>query len=207
MNQPLKQSVQNTLSQKQLSDKQLDQLNKLQSAFSEVQAQKPKPSTWPKIFAFASVMMFSFLLVQFAGVGSFNQDSLSQRIADELAANHLKLKPLEVTDNNLQSLSAYFTQLDFAPMNPATHPMSEETLLGARYCSIQGAGAIQLRLKSRLNGKIQSLYEAAFDKSVFSELPNVSEGELPVTVYSKGMKVEIWVEKGLVYGLVEKQAD
>ena len=79
-----------------------------------------------------------------------------------------------------------------------------KSLIGGRYCSIQGVRAAQLRLKDSKTGQIQSLYQAVYDAKVFSGLPELKEKQKPVTVYSKGLAVDIWVEKGLLFALTKE---
>jgi len=43
------------------------------------------------------------------------------------------------------------------------------------------------------------LYETIYNPKIFNYLPNLDEGEEPITVYAKGVQVEIWVEKGLLF--------
>ncbi len=57
--------------------------------------------------------------------------------------------------------------------------------------------AAQFRLEDPENGEIQTLYETIYNPKVFNNLPNLDVGEEPITVYAKGIPVEIWVEKGL----------
>lgn len=51
------------------------------------------------------------------------------------------------------------------------------------------------------NKTIQSLYQTIYDEKVFYDLPLLKEGQKPITVYSKGLAVDIWIEKGLLFAL------
>ncbi|MFT4799487.1 MAG: hypothetical protein ACI9B8_002041 [Sulfitobacter sp.] len=66
-----------------------------------------------------------------------------QLIAAEVAKNHINMKPLEVQTGKLNELKDYFTELDFSPVQ-SSH-FSAGQLIGARYCSVQGVTAAQLR--------------------------------------------------------------
>jgi hypothetical protein len=50
---------------------------------------------------------------------------------------------------------------------------------------------------------VQSLYETQYDKKVFKDFPKAEEGSVPLTVYVKGMKVDMWVEKDILFALIE----
>jgi hypothetical protein len=103
----------------------------------------------------------------------------------------------------MQGISTYFKQLDFSPVSPSLLILSEKNLLGARYCSIQGITALQLRMMNSKTNKVQSLYETQYDKKVFKDFPKAEEGGMPLTVYVKGMKVDMWVEKDILFALIE----
>lgn len=93
------------------------------------------------------------------------------------------------------------TKLDFMPVESALLKGSTKSLIGGRYCSIQGITAAQLRLKDNETGQVQSLYQTVYDKKVFYDLPVLKEKQKPITVYSKGLAVDIWVEKGILFAL------
>ena len=46
---------------------------------------------------------------------------------------------------------------------------------------------------------MDTLYQAPYIKSVYGKLPNISNKETPLTVYERGIKVSIWVEKGILF--------
>jgi len=199
MKQPLKNSITHHLNNKALSNQQLKQLQALQ-----VKPSKKTYSSYFKLATMASALLLSFILsfyyIQSVG---FSTLSIEQRIAEEVAKNHLKLKPLEIKSNTLQGLSSYFKQLNFSPVNPNSISLSKQNLLGGRYCSIQGVTALQLRMINKKTNKVQTLYETEYDKLVFKHFPEMSKSGEPVTVYVKGMKIDMWVEKDILFALVE----
>ena len=152
---------------------------------------------------FAAVLMLLTLSVFMSNTDYFLVESIEQRIAEEVADNHLKLKPLEVSTNLLSEIKHYFTHLNFSPITPAFLASSKQSLIGGRYCSIQGVTAVQLRLRDNKTGKVQSLYETDYDKNTFKNFPTLSDAKKPVTVYANGMKVHIWVEKDILFALTE----
>ena len=40
-------------------------------------------------------------------------------------------------------------------------------------------------------------------KQMFKDFPELKEGSKPLTVYVKGMKVDMWVEKDILFALIE----
>lgn len=199
MKQSLKKGIQQYLSAKSLSSQQLKQLQQIQHK----QANKAL-FAWHKMVVAASVMIVSVVLsVYISSTRYASLSSIEQRIAEEVAANHLKLKPLEITTNTMQGITTYFQQLDFLPISPRLVNLSEQNLLGGRYCSLQGVTALQLRVRNSDSDKVQSLYQTEFDKQVFKDFPELGQGNNPITLYVKGMKVDMWVEKGILFALIE----
>jgi len=130
--------------------------------------------------------------------------TLNQRIGSEVAKNHLNLRPLEIKTSNIEEIRGFLSNLGFSPVESVLLKGRSKTLLGGRYCSIQGVRAAQLRLQDSETGEIQSLYQTVYDKNVFYDLPELKENQKPVTVYSKGLAVDIWVEKGLLFALTRE---
>jgi len=209
MTQTFKRKVQQQLNEKSLTDQQLKKLQALQENTlaqqnkRTVDTQQIWYKTWYKTSAIASVLMVAVLSIYLMNVTHESTASIEQRIAEEVASYHLKLKPLEVTANNMADITAYFKQLTFAPVTPASVPLSEQSLLGGRYCSIQGVTALQLRVHNEKTNKVQSLYEAEYDKKVFKDFPKLAEGSQPITIYVKGLKVDMWTEKDILFALIE----
>ncbi|MCL1050337.1 hypothetical protein L2755_11960 [Shewanella abyssi] len=123
--------------------------------------------------------------------------NMSWKIANEVALNHVKMKPLEVQTQQLSELRAYFTQLDFTPVNSSFLNNSASKMLGGRYCSIQGLTAAQIRFSDN-DKQLVTLYEVQYDPSLYGVLPILERGEQPTELVVRGVAVSIWVEKGLL---------
>ena len=52
--------------------------------------------------------------------------------------------------------------------------------------------------------QVQSLYQTIYDPKIFYDLPQFKENKKLITVYSKGLAVDIWVEKGLLFALTKE---
>ena len=66
---------------------------------------------------------------------------------------------------------------------------------------MQGITAAQLRMQQGEN--LQTLYETEYVPDVFGDIPRLEKGEAPLVVYAKGIKVKVWVEKGLLFALTD----
>jgi len=207
MKKSFKHAIQDKLETVTLDEKQLDQLAKMQSSQqSIVKTSAAKNDNKPRLWlgtAIAtlviSISLFSYFSIQ------PNASEMIQRIADEVAQNHLKMKPMEVKTDNMSELQNHFTKLDFLPQKSQqlTHTNHSIQLAGGRYCSIQSATAAQLRYKNK-QGAYVTLFETPYDPTLFKQIPNLNKGDKPITTYSRGIKVKLWVERGLLMVSTEK---
>ncbi len=198
MNKPLKQSVRDKLESYSLSDAQLQKLESLDVQAAPVHVRRI--SVFPLAIAAAVV---AFLLAFFLTPLLVEQSDVRERIAMEVAMNHIKLKPLEVETSSIEGIRDYFKKLDFIPVNSKLVSQSGLELIGGRYCSLQGITATQLRFRKPDTDSVQTLYQTEYRKDVFRNIPVLEEGNEPVDIYVKGIKVRIWVEKGLLFALTE----
>lgn len=198
MNRPLKQSVRDHIESYTLDD---DQLQKLESLGGQ-----PAPATdrrfsiYPLALAGAAAV---FLLAFFLTPLIVETDDVRERIAMEVATNHIKLKPLEIETRSIEGIRDYFRKLDFIPVSSKLVSDAGLELIGGRYCSLQGITAAQLRVSKPGSNTVQTLYQTEYRKDVFDNMPVLEEGHEPVDTYVKGIKVTIWVEKGLLFALTE----
>lgn len=194
------------MSQHTLSTKQLAQLQqRIQS--SEV---KPTVNQFSR-FKLAGLLAAVFFTALFTAMllprmDVVEKQSMVQLIASEVVKNHLNLKPLEVHTNNIDGLIHYFTQLDFL-LRPSREVSDfKDSLLGGRYCSLQGITAAQLRLKTPTSRTANTLYQTEYRKAVFGPLPDIDQNQRPLVAWAKGIKVRIWVEKGVLFAVTDVTA-
>lgn len=193
----LKKVIREHVESKTLSTKQMQSLLDLQKENNVNQKNQFK-----KTFQWLTVAAVVFIAIgNFYYFDLLPGNSLEQQIGSEVAKNHIKLKPLEIQTSNINKIREFFSELDFLPQESTRLKSSSKTLIGGRYCSIQGVTAAQLRLKDSKTGQVQSLYQTVYDKNIFSDLPELKENQKPITVYSKGLAVDIWVEKGLLFAI------
>jgi hypothetical protein len=142
--------------------------------------------------------------------GELSEANRLAQIADEVAGQHLHLKPLEVEAADLDQVRRYLNQLDFRPLASDAPALADLNLQGGRYCSIQGIPAAQLRLRpdasqGEASGEdvgVQTLYQARYDPEHHGPLPDRDRGEAPVRLRARGLTVLLWVEAGVVFALV-----
>ncbi len=188
---PLRDSVKNYYQQQVLNKKQLDALVSLQKGKT---AEKKDKRLLPWVGVAAAIFISVISVTFYFSMPS--DTNLPYRIAQEVAEDHVKMKPLDMETARIDELKRYFTQLDFALIQSAG--IEDETLLGGRYCSIFGVTAAQLRYLDFNRDNKVTLYQVEYDVKTFGELPNVGEGKPPIEVLIKGLSVTIWVEKGLL---------
>ena len=208
MKTPLKQTVQEHLESRSLSEEQFAELEALQASVlaenSEENEVQPEAEPSPSIFgkrpwlpaALAAALML-VALVPFLWPGK--SADMPSMIAEEVVKNHLNLKPLEVKGSELATISRYFNRLDFVPRQSEVLAGLDVDLLGGRYCSLQGVTAAQLRLQD--GGKLRSLYQVPYKPEIFTDLPRLEEGEAPKEAYARGVRVKMWVEKGILFAV------
>ncbi|MFT7110287.1 MAG: hypothetical protein ACI843_001955 [Psychrobacter glaciei] len=195
MTDSLKDVAKNLFNEFELDDKKINELLALENTISK---NRFSVSIITRVVAL-------FAVVVFITIFSVNQNSLYKKenmvnlIVAEVVNNHRYLKPLEVTSNQLNDVSKYFNQLSFSPYASKYEnvvSVLKNSLIGGRYCSIQGNTAAQLRMQSS-EGSISTLFQAGMSDS-FAKIPNIDKGEASVIQYKDGYEVQIWQEKGLL---------
>lgn len=199
MKQTLKEAVNQHVKDVQLSTEQLKALGMPKSSASK---EYFLPQSWYSMSGIAALILMAVL---FLPERFIDRDSglMVDQIVMEVVENHLHQKPLEVNASQLSGIRDYFTRIDFAPIESNFVRGKNLSLIGGRYCSLQGVTAIQLRFKPVGSDGVNTLYQLAYDPKIFKSLPNLDNGEQPITVNSSGIKVTIWIEKGLLFALTE----
>ncbi|WP_136679811.1 hypothetical protein [Neptunomonas sp. XY-337] len=197
-----KAQVKHRVEQEALNAAQLDDLLSMQQDLLK-HTTKPR---WrrPQLFAAAATVclfMLAFLNWPHAG-----QSDRLAAIANEVAKNHLKQRPMELDTRSMAAVQSFFTELEFSPVssNYLQDRLAEvkPQLLGARYCSIQGVTAAQLRYVGSANEK-STLYEVGYDPHIFGDIPKIDR-QAPIEMQVKGLNVALWVESGLLMALIEE---
>ncbi|MBU2511034.1 hypothetical protein KJ966_06840 [bacterium] len=124
-------------------------------------------------------------------------------IANEIAYNHNKTLSVEFKGNSINEIKPHFSKLDFNLVPSDRNRISNFHIVGGRYISINKRLAAQLQLKKQDNKDIATWYQLPLP--VNHRLLAVDPFKKDLEVYSNGVKVIIWEEKGVLHGLARKQ--
>ena len=205
---PLKQAVNEHYQQQTLDAEAMARMQALLGSSEQTPAVAEEKTThfmpWKHTlvasFCAFFILASSFFML-YHTAGSNRPDTIAA-IAQEVAKNHLKMKPLEVSSDSFVEVRRYFTALDFSPTHSSyfTSSLHGEgvKMLGGRYCSIKGITAAQLRYQRVDHSGRSTLYETVYDKKVFGDMPVIEQGQQPIITTVKGLEVQMWVEKGLL---------
>ena len=128
-----------------------------------------------------------------------------QRIAEEVASNHIKLKPLEIETGTIEGIRDYFVKLDFVPVTSRWLTGTDMKLLGGRYCTIQGIDAAQLRVIAA-DGVLSTWYEATLPAEQLELVPEIGDRQRPAEFLVRGVDIRIWQEHGVVFAEAKEAA-
>lgn len=142
------------------------------------------------VIALLLVFLFTpFLIIKNTGD---SQHELLTSIAAEVALNHNKRLPSDYVTNSYSELTAVMDKLDFSLSKPEHSKLTGYQLTGARYCSLQGQIAGQLKLRTD-SGELHTLYVTRLSEK-FRGLDEV-EQEID------GLRVSSWQSEGLFFSL------
>ncbi|WP_037470841.1 hypothetical protein [Shewanella waksmanii] len=206
---PLKQATKHYFAEQSLNSAQFDNLQQLLGEHAQVApaGAARSPSIMARVRAQTRQALFavaaSLLLLVLFNVNNSDSPTHVWDIANEVAVNHIKMKPLEVKSRTLVPLRDYFTQLDFSVIASQRLASMPVALLGGRYCSIQGVSAARLRYQ-QADGPLVTLYEVPFDPILHKGIPQLAQGQEPLDITVRGIAVSLWVEHGLLMAQVSE---
>lgn len=152
------------------------------------------PANWwqrPQWLAAAAALV---LLLGGAGFWWRAPARMTARVAAEVAHNHLKGEAPEVQAARFGPIQLALAKLDFPLAPSAAHPLPDRlTLVGGRYCSVQGEPAAQIRLLEP-DGHPCTLYVT---RSTGNRLAAVRPGEYE----AEGVRVRIWHDEGRLFAM------
>jgi len=128
--------------------------------------------------------------------GGPTPDALARSISREIAMNHKKQLDMEFLAEDYATLQAQMSKLDFALAPPGNPAASSLHVVGARYCSIQGQLAAQIRARDPA-GFVYTLYETKLTDKLRA---------VAVEVKADGVRIRLWSENGLFYGLAVNES-
>ena len=128
---------------------------------------------------------------------------IHQYIADEVAINHTKLKALEIRSDDISEVRRFFEPLGFKLTESRLFENTLWQMIGGRFCTIRGQVAAQLRMRDP-GGKVQTVYQASYSPEAHREIPDIMRSEDPIKLYSQGLEVQLWRERGLLFAAVSQ---
>lgn len=135
--------------------------------------------------SFACLFLISLILFK------FNSLDLNQSLANEVVYNHNKNLESEILSDKVDMIQEKLAKLDFKLSKLESLGLSAYKLVGARYCSIQGKLAAQLKLKHKDTGKRATLYQAYHPKL------EIGDTEYQIEKAS----VRSWKQDGMVFSI------
>lgn len=190
----IKTALKEMFEREQLSDQEIQQLMpKRRNAFWHTWS---LPTRWT--FAGMSTAIVCLLILNLTFTQHFNTtDETYQRIAAEVMTNHLHMKLLDVETDSMSELQIQLENLNFIPQYSQLVKDKQITLLGGRYCTLQGLVATQLHFKT-VSGELMTQYQTVYEPKLFGALPDISKGEKPMAIYQRGFEMQLWQESGLL---------
>ena len=199
MKKPLRQAINSYFEDASLSH---TQIRVLWRNMRNINSSKHRFFTIPVIVSTLVATIIGGMLIIISTNNFFVPADIHQTIADEVAYNHLKLRPLDINATQFSDIRYFFTHLDFSLVKSTLLQDTNLRLVGGRYCSLQNQEAAQLRLINP-QGAFATLYEVPYDKTVHGkDIPSIAQGELPLELYARGLRVLIWREQGLLFASV-----
>jgi len=199
----LDQAVRDHYEGQSLSQDRLDQLKRLADP-AETMSGPPRAGAFPRwlgrwaaVAAMVTVAILSLLILRGETrdpTKLASEQDLGSAIAWEIARNHIKGLPSDFPAESYPTIADDLTDLGFSPAEPERLRDRSLDLIGSRKCSIQGSPAAQIRLAAE-DGRRLTLYQAHLKATTGLASPVRFEGD--------GLRVEIWREADLVFGLVE----
>lgn len=182
-------SVKNYYQQAELSEAQLQKLLALQQAVDGEKDKISASSSWRRAAYMAAAVVLATLLFIFNGE---QQTELEQRIAQEVAMNHNKALAVEYQADSYQVLAQQMDKLDFTLRAPDAAFKEGLTLIGGRYCSIQGELAAQIKMEDEA-GQVYTIYQTRSNEA----LQSIGQNRLSF----QQVEIRIWQEQGLLFAL------
>jgi len=132
----------------------------------------------------------SVLALAWIGYSVSSERDLAERVFAEIAMNHKKGLAAEVASDDFAAVGRALDRLDFDIAEPGG-PAAGLSLLGGRYCSIQGRLAAQLKLDAP--DGMRTLYVA--------ELTPQREAVVGDSVVHDSVQIKVWRDGDIFFGL------
>jgi hypothetical protein len=192
MTQKLKEGLKEYYAKHNLSTAQMLQMQNIQKkSFSQFNRGRGLHAQWAIAAGVAALLFGAFIFFNTASRRTYIAELVS-----EVAYNHNRNLAMEIESNSLKEIASYLSRLDFSLIHPARLASDNWEMIGGRYCSLKGQFAAQLKLRNKVNQKIYTLYQLEKPRDI-NNFADFSEH------FAKGVKVDLWLERGLIVALAE----
>ena len=116
----------------------------------------------------------------------------------EIAYNHQKAVVLEVVSPSYDVVQAQLPRLGFSVLSSKAAFLRNYTLVGGRYCSLQGELAAQLRMVDRVEGDSLTVYVC--------KLAGALQDLAPLEKAYDGVDIRLWEDGGRFFALARDGA-
>jgi anti-sigma factor RsiW len=123
----------------------------------------------------------------------------AQRLADEIATNHLRAAPLDVASGDLDRLREVFASLGFNLLDVAELEDVPGTLMGGRFCSVASVPSAMLRYWTGTG--IITVYQARHDPRRHHGVADMDGGEPRVVRHAGGVEVCLCRSQGVFFAV------
>jgi hypothetical protein len=165
----------------------------LERLLAEAEAPRTR-RPWLRWGAAAAALLLGAALFRIVDMRLVERDPvrLSRAVASEILGHDRRKEPIDFPAASFDALQGAMPKLDFALVEPRRLKEEGLRLVGARYCSIRGGLAAQIKLRGA-NGEIRNLYQAP----IRPRLRALAGGEIDVD----GARVTIWREGNVMLGM------
>ncbi|MFU8895364.1 MAG: hypothetical protein ACNA8J_03155 [Gammaproteobacteria bacterium] len=125
----------------------------------------------------------------------------AQRLADEIAVNHLRIAPLDIASGDLDRARDAFASLGFHLLDAAEVENLAGTLMGGRFCSVASVPAAMLRYRTETG--VATVYQARHDPHRHRGVANLDAGEPGVMRYAGGVEVCLCRTQGVLIAIAK----
>ncbi|MCC5870571.1 MAG: hypothetical protein JJU27_18890 [Gammaproteobacteria bacterium] len=184
----LRQGIRELVEEERLDDAQLARLR----ALVDGRPDRPSRRRWlGAAAALGGVAATGYLATTLTG-----RADNAQRMAEEIAYNHLALAPLDFVSTNLDSLRDAFAVLGFRLLDAQALEDVPGTLMGGRFCSVASVPAALLRYRSETG--VTTVYQARHDRRLHRGTADMDAGAPGVLRRARGVEVCLCHSQGVL---------
>ncbi len=192
---PVDRALKQHYQRQMLSAEAMARMAAMADSVSQKQTQQQRANFWQQRWGFQrklsllASLMVALLLIPLLWPAD---ETLLVRVAKEVALNHNKQLASDYLADSYQQLASVMDKLDFELRPSVRLQQAGYRVVGARYCSIQGEIAAQLKLLSA-GGELVTLYQTRLTPALAA---------LGEQRYTAGrLEVQTWQEGDAFFGL------